>query len=326
MVKATFINLYKTGQAVEDIFVARKKQLAHKKDGDAYLTMMLVDRTGSIRAVLWDNVSQMNETFSEGDYVKVRGKVQQYREALQLVIHKIEKADLRLVDARDFLPSTPHDTSRMMNRLVQAINGIHDKDLAGLLEAFFSDESFMERFRTAPAAKNMHHAYLGGLLEHTLSVVRLLEGISNHYKGINKDLLITGGILHDIGKIHEFSYETYIDYSDQGRLLGHIAIGVELVKERLAGLPGFPEDLALLLKHMILSHHGSRELGSPEPPKTLEAIILYYVDDLDAKVTGIRDFMDNQDPGATWTPYHKILERFFYRGEERSVPTESEAQ
>lgn len=323
--KATFVNLYKTGQAVEDIFVARKKQLAHKKDGDAYLTMMLVDRTGSIRAVLWDNVPQVNETFSEGDYVKVQGKVQQYREALQLVIRQIEKVDSSLVDARDFLPTTQHDTSRMMNRLIQAVHGVHNKDLAGLLEAFFSDGSFMERFKTAPAAKNMHHAYLGGLLEHTLSVVRLLEGISNHYKGINKDLLISGGILHDIGKIHEFSYETYIDYSDEGRLLGHIAIGVEMVKERLAGMAGFPKDLALLLKHMILSHHGSREFGSPEPPKTLEAVILYYVDDLDAKVTGIRGFMDNQDPGATWTSYHKILARFFYRGEEGSTPTESEA-
>ena len=314
--KATFVNLFKPGESVDDVFVVRKKQLAHKKDGEAYLTMILVDRTGSMRAVLWDNVPQFNEAFSEGDYVRVWGMVQQYRGALQLVIRKIERVDSSLVDAGDFLPATPRDTAQMMSRLVQAGRDVRNQDLAALLDAFFTDQPFMERFRIAPAAKNMHHAYLGGLLEHTLSVVRLAEAIAVHYKGIHKDLLIAGAILHDIGKVYEFSYDTCIDYSDEGRLLGHIAIGVQMVEEKLSGLGDFPHELALLLKHMILSHHGSRELGSPEPPKTLEAVILYYVDDLDAKVTGIRSFMDGQDPTAAWTSYHKILERFFYRGKE----------
>jgi len=323
-VKAAFVDLFQAGDTVEDVFVARKKQLAHKRDGDAYLTMILVDRSGSIKAVLWDNVPQMNEAFAEGDYVRVSGKVQQYREALQLVIRKIERIESNLVDGRDFLPATTRDTEKMSTRLVQIGRDVQNEDLKKLLDAFFRDPVFMEGFTSAPAAKNMHHAYLGGLLEHTLSVVRLMEGIAAHYKGINKDLLIAGGILHDVGKIHEFSYETYIDYSDRGRLLGHITIGVEMVKEKISGLTSFPEELSLLLKHMILSHHGSRELGSPEPPKTLEAIILFYVDDLDAKVTGIRSFMDSQDPEAAWTSYHKILERFFYLGRETTGSGDAE--
>jgi 3'-5' exoribonuclease len=315
-VKEIFVNLLTAGASVDDIFVAEKRQLSHKKDGDAYLTMTLSDKSGNIRAVLWDNVSKAQEAFSEGDYVRVQGKVQQYREALQLVVRKIERVDGGDIDARDFLPSTTRDTEKMLARLMQAGRDVQDRNLAGLLDAFFSDEAFMELFKTAPAAKKMHHAYLGGLLEHTLSIVRLVENIALHYKGINKDLLVAGGILHDVGKVHEFSYETAIDYSDAGRLLGHITIGIEMVEEKLATLKDFPPDLALLLKHMILSHHGFREQGSPEPPKTLEALILYYADDLDAKVTGIRSFMDAQDPGATWSAYHRILERFFYLGKD----------
>jgi 3'-5' exoribonuclease len=161
----------------------------------------------------------------------------------------------------------------------------------------------------------MHHAYLGGLLEHTLSMALLIQAIAGHYKGIDKDLLLTGGILHDIGKVHEFSYETHIDYSDAGRLLNHIVIGVEMLETKIATIIDFPEDLALVLKHMIVSHHGTRDFGSPEPPKTLEAIILHYLDEMDAKVTAVRTFMEaDEDPEATWTSYHRVLDRFFYKG------------
>ena len=322
--KATFVDLLAAGASVDDLFVAEKRQLGHKKDGDAYLTMTLADKTGTIPAVMWDDVPKAQEAFSEGDYVRVQGRVQQYREALQLVVRKIERIGRDRVDAKDFLPATTRDTEKMLARVVDAGRGVQDEDLARLLDAFFTDRAFMEGFKTAPAAKKMHHAYLGGLLEHTLSIVRLVENIALHYKGINKDLLVTGAILHDAGKIHEFSYETCIDYSDAGRLLGHITIGIDMVEKKLSGLKDFPGDLALLLKHMILSHHGFREQGSPEPPKTLEALILYYADDLDAKVTGIRTFMDNQDPGATWSGYHRILERFFYLGKDAPAKTDSE--
>jgi 3'-5' exoribonuclease len=273
-----------------------------------------VDRSGNIKAVAWDSVQAISKGFAAGDYVRVKGNAVEYRETLQLVLQRLERPDPAEINARDFLPATERDTDHMLDRLIQISQTVENQHLSRLLAAFFNDKAFVDRFKAAPAAKKMHHAYLGGLLEHTLSIARLIEAIAGHYKGIDRDLLLTGGILHDIGKIYEFSYETHIDYSDAGRLLNHIVIGVEMLETKIATLNNFPEDLALVLKHMIVSHHGTRDFGSPEPPKTLEAIILYYLDELDAKVTGVRSFMEAEDPEATWTPYHRVFERFFYRG------------
>jgi 3'-5' exoribonuclease len=314
VVKETFVNMLKAGESVDDIFVARDKQLAHKKDGAPYLTLSLVDRTGDIKAVVWDHVQAISKTFAAGDYVKVQGKVSEYKNTLQLVVRDLEPAHPDQVDARDFLPATERDVDQMLDRLIQISQSVENEHLSRLLAAFFEDPAFVDLFKTAPAAKKMHHAYLGGLLEHTLSIVRLIQAISTHYKGIDTDLLLTGGILHDIGKVHEFSYETHIDYSDAGRLLNHIVIGVEMLEKKIATLHDFPEELALVLKHLIVSHHGIRDFGSPEPPKTLEAIILNYLDELDAKVTAVRTFMEAEDPEAPWTSYHRVLERYFFRG------------
>jgi 3'-5' exoribonuclease len=317
-VKENFVDMLKTGQVVDDIFVARDKQLGHKKDGAPYLTLSLVDRTGDMTAVVWDHVQAISKAFAAGDYVKVQGKVSEYKGTPQLVVRHLEPAHPDQVDARDFLPATERDVDQMLDRLIQISQTVENEHLSRLLAAFFEDPAFVDLFKTAPAAKKMHHAYLGGLLEHTLSIVRLIQAISAHYKGIDKDLLLTGGILHDIGKVHEFTYATHIDYSDEGRLLNHIVIGVEMLQKKIATLHDFPDDLALVLKHLIVSHHGIRDFGSPEPPKTLEAIILNYLDELDAKVTAVRTFMEAEDPQAPWTSYHKILERFFYRGKVES--------
>jgi 3'-5' exoribonuclease len=306
--------MLKAGVSVDDIFVARDKQLANKKNGEPYLTLTIVDRSGGIKGVVWDNVKLISKGFATGDYVRLKGNVSQYRDTLQLVVRHIEPVDVDQIDARDFLPATDRDVDQMFDQLIQISKTVENKHLAALLDAFFSDESFFPLFKKAPAAKKMHHAYLGGLLEHTLSIVRLSQTISGHYKGVDSDLLIAGGVLHDIGKVHELLYETHIDYSDSGRLLSHIVIGVEMLEKKIATIHGFPEELSVLLKHMVISHHGTREFGSPEPPKTLEAIILYYLDDLDAKVTGVRSFMDAEDPEAPWTSYHRLMERFFYRG------------
>lgn len=307
--------MIKPGQAVDDIFVARDRQLAYKKDGAPYLTLNLVDRSGAMKAVAWDNVQAISKAFAAGDYVTVKGNAVEYRDALQLVVRQVERCDAAEIDARDFLPATERDVDRMLGQLVQISQTVENKHLSRLLAAFFDDKEFVDLFKIAPAAKKMHHAYLGGLLEHTLSIARLIQAVAGHYKGIDKDLLLAGGILHDIGKVYEFSYETHIDYSDEGRLLNHIVIGVEMLEKKIAGLSDFPKDLALVLKHMIVSHHGTRDFGSPEPPKTLEAIILYYMDELDAKVTGIRAFMEAEDPEAAWTSYHRVFERFFYKGD-----------
>ena len=188
--------------------------------------------------------------------------------------------------------------------------------IKNLIEAFWNDEVFVQKFKTAPAAKKMHHAYIGGLLEHTLSMVSLADKIAGHYSGVDRDLLLAGTILHDIGKTREYEYEISIDYSDEGRLINHIVIGIEMIDEKLSGIEEFPEEKMLLLKHMIVSHHGAREFGSPEPPKTIEAVILNYIDEIDSKVKGIRDFMANEDPNETWTSFHRLLERHFYKGKQ----------
>ena len=186
--------------------------------------------------------------------------------------------------------------------------------LKALIDAFFKDKEFVNKFKTAPAGKKMHHAYIGGLLEHTLSMVSLADKIAGHYSGIDRDLLLSGAVLHDIGKIDEFEYQFKIDYSDKGRLLNHIVIGIKMVDDKLSGIEHFPEDQVLLLKHMIVSHHGTREFGSPEPPKTIEAVLLNYIDEIDSKVNAIRDFIASEDPDETWTSYHRLLERHFYKG------------
>ncbi|NVM21166.1 MAG: HD domain-containing protein [Desulfobacterales bacterium] len=312
--KKIFVNMIEPGQTVDDVFVARDKQMAYKKDGDPYLTLSLEDRSGAVKAVAWDNVQAIGKAFAAGDYVRVKANAVEYRDALQLVLQHLERPDPAEVDARDFLPTTERDIDQMLDRLIKISKTVENPHLSKLLAAFFEDNDFVGLFKTAPAAKKMHHAYLGGLLEHTLSIAMLIQAVSAHYKGIDKDLLLAGGILHDIGKVYEFSYETHIDYSDAGRLLNHIVIGVEMLEKKIAGLNGFPEDLALVLKHMIVSHHGTRDFGSPEPPKTLEAIILNYLDELDAKVTGVRAFMKTEDPQAAWTSYHRVFERFFFRG------------
>ncbi len=322
--KKTFVNSIDAGQAIDDVFVARDKQIAFKKDGDPYLTLSLVDRSGEIKAVAWDNVEAISKSFVAGDYVKIKGNATEYRGALQLVVQHLNRLDSDKIDARDFLPTTERDVDQMLDRLIQISQTVKHEHLSRLLSAFFEDEAFVDSFKTAPAAKKMHHAYLGGLLEHTLSIALLVQAIADHYKGIDEDLLLTGGILHDIGKVQEFSYETHIDYSDAGRLLHHIVIGVEMLERKIASINDFPEDIALVLKHMIVSHHGTRDFGSPEPPKTLEAVILHYLDQLDAKFTAVRTFMDAEDPEAAWTSYHRVLDRFFFKGKVDSSGSEKD--
>jgi 3'-5' exoribonuclease len=218
------------------------------------------------------------------------------------------------VNPADYLPETSRDIEKMFDRLRNIAATLERGHFKALFEAFWRDEAFVRKFKTAPAAKKMHHAYLGGLLEHTLSMVSLADKIAAHYNGIDREMLIAGTILHDVGKIREFDYAYTIDYSDEGRLLNHIVIGVQMIDEKIKEIGAFPEEQAHLLKHMVVSHHGTREFGSPELPKTIEAVLLNYIDEIDAKVNGIRDFMAREDPNEAWTSYHKMLERHFYKG------------
>ena len=314
--KNQFISEIKVGDFVDDIFVLSEKILAQKRDGNNFLNVTLSDKTGTIKGVVWDNVDQISAGVASGDFVHIKGNVNEYRGAFQLVIKKMEACSVEVVDPSDFLPTTRRDIGSMFERLLKLTASIETAHLKKLIDTFWNDKEFVSKFKTAPAAKKMHHAYIGGLLEHTLSMASLADKIAGHYSGVNRDLLLAGAVLHDIGKIKEYEYEFSIDYSDEGRLLSHIVMGIEMIDEKLPEIEDFPKDQMFLLKHMIVSHHGTREFGSPEPPKTIEAVILNYLDEIDSKVKGIRDFISTEDPNETWTSFHRVLGRHFYKGKQ----------
>ena len=309
-----YVNQLKAGESMDEVFVLSEKTLGQKRDGAPYLNVSLSDKTGRIKGVAWDNAEQIAAQVLAGDFVKVCGLVSEYKGTLQVVIRSMSSTAAGDVDASDFIPATRRNPEHMFERLTALAATIQSDPLRTLLERFFADESFVALFLKAPAAKKMHHAYLGGLLEHTLSLALLADRVAGHYGGIDRDLLLAGAILHDIGKIKEFAYDTRIDYTDEGRLVSHIVIGIQLIDDQIARITDFPEKTAMLLRHLVVSHHGSREFGSPQPPQTLEAVLLNYLDEIDSKIYGIREFIATQDPNEDWTAYHRPLERFFYKG------------
>ncbi|MEW6670536.1 MAG: HD domain-containing protein [Thermodesulfobacteriota bacterium] len=316
--KKQFIGDLKIGEAVNDTFVLMEKSVSQKKDGNNYLNVVLGDKTGHVKGVVWDRVDEITAAgVSSGDFVDIAGTVNEYRGGLQLVVKKMTTCPPESVDPADYLPTTRHSIDTMFERLAGQTGLIKNDFIRQLIQSFWSDPAFVKRFKAAPAAKNMHHAYIGGLLEHTLSMMLLAEKIAGHYSGIDMDLLYAGILLHDVGKVREFEYQYRIDYTDEGRLLSHIVIGLQMLEEKIKAIEGFPAETAVLLKHLIVSHHGAREFGSPELPKTIEAVLLNYIDEIDSKVNGIRSFMSAESSDESWTSYHRLLGRHFYIGKTR---------
>jgi len=227
-------------------------------------------------------------------------------------LNRLEEADVDLVD---FLPVSDRPVDEMVSELKTVIDKLHDPDLKSLMEKFLSDTDFMAGYTRAPAAKAMHHVCLGGLLEHSLAVANLAADICRRYPDLNRDLLVVGALLHDIGKVAELRYQRSFEYTDAGKLLGHIVIGVEMVEEKIRSLKSFPQNLVIHLKHLLLSHHGQYEYGSPKRPKTMEAVILNFLDDLDSKINGVRTHIEREpDSESAWTQYHKHYDRYFFKG------------
>jgi len=313
--KGQFVKDITEGARVESSFLVSRKETGLSKAGKPYLTMVLTDRTGELDARIWDDITALGAGFAKDDIVFVKGAAISYQGRIQLNIVDIKRAKEGGFSLQDFLPSSAKDPGAMMAEFDGMIAGVKDAHIRGLLESIFSDKEIRELFTLAPAAKTMHHPYLGGLLEHTLSLCVLGKFVAAHYGGgVNSDLLLAGLMLHDIGKIYELSYSKAFDYTDRGRLIGHISIGVELVGSKIKGLKDFPEDLSMLLKHILLSHHGLLEFGSPKRPKTLEALLVYYLDDLDAKTNSIQAVMEKRGGEGNWTEYQRILERYIYKG------------
>jgi 3'-5' exoribonuclease len=313
--KSIFIKDIKAGEKITSGFLVAEKNLAYSQKGAPYLNLRLRDKTGEVDGKVWEDALEFNNLFKSGDIVQITARAVSYKNALQLSVLALKQADPADIDPADFFPSSKHDINAMFSELIQFADSIQRPHLRELVSAFLQDEKIAELFKRAPAAKGFHHVYIGGLLEHTLSVVRLLEQTAAHYPGVNRDLLIAGGILHDIGKIHELSYDSVFDYSDEGRLIGHIIIGLEMLDEKIASIKGFPQQTAMELRHLILSHHGELEFGSPKRPKTLEALIVHYIDDMDAKVNAFQEYIKDAPVGdSDWTPFHRLFERYIYKG------------
>lgn len=314
--KGPYIRELKPGQRITGFYVARYKQLEPFRDRSRgqFLTLLLADRTGSLLARVWEGAPELAETFEQGAVVKVQGDVESYMDRPQLIIAKLRPAQPDEYDLRDFRPATAKNIEAMLETVHGLVERITNSHLNALVRHFFDDPEFIGQFAAAPGARRVHHAYLGGLLEHTTSIAALAEAVITQYPEINADLLLTGVLLHGIGKIREYTWETDIDYTDEGTLVGHVVIGDEMAAAAIAALPGFPEELALRVRHMIVSHHGRYEWGSPRRPQTLEAMALHQIEELDSQVNRFRELLATRPEGEPWTPYDRLLGRSLYAG------------
>ena len=308
--KAPYVNELEPNQIVTTSFLVHSKEIRQKKSGELYLSLALGDRTGELDAKMWDNISEAVDLFERDDFVKVKGLVQIFHNRPQLTIHKMRRMEDSEIDYADYFPCSRRDPEEMWAELRGIVAGMANPHLKGLLEAMLDDEDVAARFRRAPAAKQIHHAFLGGLIEHVISVCALAKLAVAHYPNVDADLLLAGVVLHDIGKIYELNYERGFSYSGEGQLLGHITIALRMVGDKLRGLPDFPPQLRTLVEHMILSHHGRLEFGSPKLPLFPEALLLHYLDDLDSKMECMRALIENdRQVEGCFTTYSPALER-----------------
>ena len=308
--KTPYVSELEPNRVITTSFLVHSKEVRQKKSGELYLSLLLGDRTGDLDAKMFDNVNEVLDVFERDDFVKVKGLIQVFHNRPQLTIHKMRRMDDSEIDFSDYFPSSRRDADEMWSELRAAVEGLKNPHLKDLLNSILDDEDVARRYRRAPAAKQIHHAYLGGLIEHVLSLCTLARLIAPHYPNIDLDLLLTGVVLHDIGKIYELNYERGFSYSNDGQLLGHIHIGLRMVADKIRGLTGFPAPLRALVEHMILSHHGQLEFGSPKLPMFPEALLLHYLDDLDSKMECMRALIesDRQVEGC-FTTYNGALTR-----------------
>ncbi|HMC64004.1 MAG TPA: HD domain-containing protein, partial [Gemmataceae bacterium] len=302
------------------VYLVTDKQLRANRNGNLYLQLELRDRTGSISARLWNAGEHLFRSFDVGDFLHVRGKVQLFQGALQMILSQLDRIEAEKIDLADFLPHTEQDVSKLLDRLRSVLLRLGNPHLRALAECFLMDETFVRAFCRAPAGVRDHHAYLGGLLEHVVTLLDAAERLLPLYPELDGDLLLAGVFLHDIGKVRELSYNRAFAYTDQGQLVGHLVIGVEMLNEKVARVPDltgepFPPELLLRLKHMILSHHGTYEFGSPKLPMTPEAIALHHLDNFDAKVHSFaRDIREDRNQISAWTPFNQSLQRRLFKG------------
>jgi len=314
--KTHYVADLQEGQALTAHFLVLEKEIrTSPRTGTSWLQLELGDRTGSIPAKMWDNFAPIEKTFEQDDVVQIRARVKVYNGQKELTLEQITPAAERDYDLSDFLPCTKYDIEQLYATLRAAIGATKNPWLKQLLASVVEDPAIAPRLKRAPAAMTMHHAYIGGLLEHVVSLLGLSRKVVEHYPELDADLLLAGIVLHDIGKIDELRYARAIDYTTEGRLLGHIMIGANLVREKIRAIPQFPAPLAVLVEHLILSHHGTHEFGSPSLPQTREAVALHFLDDMDSKMAAMRATLESPAGTDDWTERNPSLRRALLRSE-----------
>jgi 3'-5' exoribonuclease len=330
--KSHYVSDLQDGQAVTSLFLVAVKEIrTSQRSGKSWLELALRDRTGSIPAKMWDNFEALAKTFEADDVVQIRGRVKLYNGQKEMTLEQIVPAAVRDYDLSDFLAHTKHDVEKLSGELSAAVAGVKNPWIKRLLESVVNDPAIAPKLKRAPAAMSMHHAFVGGLLEHTVSLIGLGRVVAAHYPELDFDVLLAGIVLHDVGKIDELSYERATNYTTAGRLLGHITIGTLLVREKIKAIAGFPEPLAILIEHLILSHHGTYEFGSPALPQTREAMALHFLDDMDSKMAAMRTTLEGAAGSEEWTERNPALHRALLRtdkflaGEDSGRPVEAAA-
>ncbi|WP_413612548.1 3'-5' exoribonuclease YhaM family protein [Bdellovibrio sp. HCB-110] len=306
------IQSLKDKDAVDSLYLVKEKTVAVGKNGRPFMGLQLGDSTGSIDGRLWDRVDELSREFEVGDVLRVKGQVQLFQNRKQLIVHRLERVDSATVNFEDFIPKASKNVEDMLVELLQMVRTMKNDHLRQLVLDTLEDPEIRPMLLKAPAAKSIHHAWLGGLLEHILSICKIMDFMGTHYPFLNRDLLIFGGIFHDIGKLWELSYDNGISYTDRGRLIGHMQIACELIDKKASRILGFNEELRDICKHIILSHHGKLEYGSPKRPKFLEAMVVAMVDDFDSKVSTLKSVIEaERGSGEKWSRYNELFDRYF---------------
>jgi 3'-5' exoribonuclease len=297
---------------VDDKYLVKERMIGHGKNGRAFMSLKVGDASGTMDARLWDRVEELSREFEIGDVIQIKGQIQLFQNRKQLIIHRLERVDSATVNFEDYIPKASKNIEDMMIELLTLVRTMKNDHLRQLVLDTLEDPELKPMLMRAPAAKSIHHAWIGGLMEHILSISRIMDFMGSHYPFLNRDLLLFGGIFHDIGKIWELSYESHISYTDRGRLIGHMEMACELIDKKSSRILGFSDELRDICKHIILSHHGKLEYGSSKRPKFLEALVVAMVDDFDSKVSTVHSLItEERASGEKWSRYSELFDRYF---------------
>jgi 3'-5' exoribonuclease len=314
--KTPLVSDLNSEQNITTFFLVCEKEIRNTREGKPYLRLELGDRSGTIEARMWDQFEAAAKGINRDDFVKVQARVEIYRNRPQLAVMQVRVAKPEEIDLADFLPQTKADVAKLYAELLEYANSISNPWLKKLVTGIVNDPAIATKYKRAPAAKVMHHAYLGGLLEHVVSLCGLAKLAAAHYPELDVDLLLTAAILHDVGKLDELCYERAIGYTVEGQLLGHIVMEVETVSRAMSAIEGFPPNLKTVVQHLLISHHGEYEFGSPKLPMIREALVFHYLDDLDSKLAAVRAALAIDAGETEWSAYSGALGRKFLRLEE----------